>query len=64
MKVKFYLTTEPGLTGFKLRKSGEVWEYPFSSIPRAMRYAHAIAHCPSEMIILTPRGQEIAHVKV
>ena len=64
MKAKFHLTAEPGLTGYKLRKTGETWVQPMASIPQAMRYARALNRGPSELIIHAPAGQEIAHVSV
>jgi hypothetical protein len=64
MKSKFHLTAEPGLTGYKLRQTGQPWEQPFPSIPKAMRYARSITQGPSELIIHAPAGQEIAHVSV
>jgi hypothetical protein len=64
MKAKFHLTAEPGLTGFRLRKRGEDWEQPFSSIPQAMRYARSIVSGPSELIIVGSNGREIAHVRL
>jgi hypothetical protein len=64
MKAKFHLTAEPGLTGYKLRIPGEMWERPFPSIPLALRYARAVAQGRSQLVIHAPAGEEIAQVNV
>jgi len=65
LKARFMLFSLPGMTGFRLRKEGEEWEYESTSVPQALLYARTLPNSKGRsMIIHDGRGQEVARMVV